>query len=159
MAFIADGQWLLAGPGTFVYGPRDVVHGFQVISEARMLIFCTPAGFERFIADLATPIDAPLTEPNMQRMMELAARHEIEIDPLDPLLGDILRRADPVFDRSRELGIKSFDRASPDVRTVRIGHRLPEKIFGPLREKVVQPDAEPVDTDRQTIDRIEHETQ
>jgi hypothetical protein len=64
-----------------VYGPRNVAHGFKVIGDrpGRMLVMCTPAGFERFIVDQATPIAEPPPPPDMERLMTLAERHGIEI--------------------------------------------------------------------------------
>jgi quercetin dioxygenase-like cupin family protein len=81
VAFVCDGEWLEAGPGDFVYGPRDIPHGFQVVgdSPARMLVMCTPAGFETFILDQATPLGVPAGPPDMGKLMELAERHGIEI--------------------------------------------------------------------------------
>src|SRR5436190_17469386 len=42
IAFVCGGQWQKAGPGTFVYGPREVPHGFKVVgpAPARMLLMC-----------------------------------------------------------------------------------------------------------------------
>ena len=53
VAFVCGGKWLKAGPGAFVYGPREIAHGFKVIgsSPARMLLMCTPGGFERFVLE------------------------------------------------------------------------------------------------------------
>jgi quercetin dioxygenase-like cupin family protein len=81
VAFVFGGEWLEAGPGAFLYGPRAIAHGFKVIGErpARMLVMCTPAGFERFILDQATPIAEPPSPPDMERLMALAERHGIEI--------------------------------------------------------------------------------
>jgi len=81
VAIVCKGEWLKAGPGVFVYGPRDIPHGFKVIGErpARMLVMCTPAGFERFVLDQSTPIAEPPSPPDMARMMMLAERHGIEI--------------------------------------------------------------------------------
>jgi quercetin dioxygenase-like cupin family protein len=81
VAFVCNGEWLKAGPGAFVYGPRELAHGYKVIGEraARMLVMCTPAGFERFVLDQATPIAEPPPEPDKGRLMVLAERHGIEI--------------------------------------------------------------------------------
>src|SRR5690242_4531832 len=51
LAVVVDGEWLTAGPGTYVYGPRNIPHGFKVVgtTPARMLLLCAPAGFERFV--------------------------------------------------------------------------------------------------------------
>ena len=81
VAIVCDGEWQKAGPGDFVYGPRSIAHGFQVVGRgpARMLVMCTPAGFEQFILDQATPIDEPPVPPDMDRLLKLADRHGIEI--------------------------------------------------------------------------------
>jgi len=81
VAFVCGGKWLKAGPGTFVYGPREVPHGFKVIghSPARMLILCTPAGFERFILEQTTPITEPPSPPDVSKLMALAAKYGIDI--------------------------------------------------------------------------------
>lgn len=81
MAFVCDGKWLKAGPGTFVYGPREIAHGFKVVgcSPARMLILCTPGGFERFVLEQKTPITEPPSPPDMGKLMMLAAKYEIDI--------------------------------------------------------------------------------
>jgi len=81
VAILCGRTWLKAGQGAFVYGPREIAHGFTVIGErpARMLVVCTPAGFEQFIVDQATPIAAPPSPPNRELMMALAERHGIEI--------------------------------------------------------------------------------
>lgn len=84
IAFVCDGKWLKAGPGTFVYGPREIPHGFKVIgAPARMLLMCTPAGFERFVLEQTTPIAEPPSPPDMARLMMLAEKYGIEI--LGPL--------------------------------------------------------------------------
>lgn len=81
VAFICDGKWLKAGPGTFVYGPREIPHGFKVIgnSLAKLLVICTPGGFERFILEQATPITEPPAPPDMAKLMMLAEKYRIDI--------------------------------------------------------------------------------
>ena len=88
VAFVLDGVWAKAGPGTCVFGPRSIAHGFQVIgsSPARMLLMTTPGRFEEFMNELAVPADAPLTPPDLGRVVEVASRYGIEIHgPLPPL--------------------------------------------------------------------------
>ena len=87
IGFLCDGKWLKAGPGTFVYGPREVPHGFKVIghSPARMLVMCTPGGFEGFVLEQTTPMTDPPSSPDMDKLMMLAAKYGIEIHgPLPP---------------------------------------------------------------------------
>lgn len=35
VAFVCGGNWLKAGSGTFVYGPREIPHGFKVVGRSR----------------------------------------------------------------------------------------------------------------------------
>jgi quercetin dioxygenase-like cupin family protein len=83
--FVCDGKWLHATAGTFVFGPRGIPHGFKIVGEspARMLLMCTPGGFEHFVLDQATDISLSAGPPDMAKLMELAARYEIDI--LGPL--------------------------------------------------------------------------
>lgn len=82
-------QRITAGPGTFVFGPRGIPHGFRNDgpTPARMLLEVTPAGFEQFAIDLATPAPdagaAPDGPPDMGKVMAAAARYNLEI--LGPL--------------------------------------------------------------------------
>jgi quercetin dioxygenase-like cupin family protein len=78
MAFVCDGTWTIAGPGTYVFGPRDIPHGFKVIGDApaRMLLLCSPGGFEQFVVDLGAKSPAP---PDMAKLMALAAEYRVDI--------------------------------------------------------------------------------
>jgi quercetin dioxygenase-like cupin family protein len=82
-------QRITARPGTLVFGPREIPHGFRVqgSSPARMLIEATPAGFEHFVLALAEPAPAsgfpPAGPPDMEKVMAAAARANLEI--LGPL--------------------------------------------------------------------------
>lgn len=78
MAFVSDGHWSVAGPGTYVFGPRNVPHGFKVLGDApaRMLLLCTPGGFEQFITELSGPVPEP---PDMAKLMALAAQYQVDI--------------------------------------------------------------------------------
>jgi steroid delta-isomerase-like uncharacterized protein len=90
IAFECGGKWVTAGAGTFVYGPREIPHGFRVIgsSPAGMLLMCTPAGFERFVLEQTTPITEPASPPDMGKLMTLAAKYGIEIHGPLPEEGD-----------------------------------------------------------------------
>jgi mannose-6-phosphate isomerase-like protein (cupin superfamily) len=86
IAVVCDGKWLHAGPGSFVFGPREIPHGFKVVGSgnARMLIMCTPAGFENFVLELAEPMsELPPPAPDMGKLMAAAAKYSIDI--LGPL--------------------------------------------------------------------------
>lgn len=84
-AIICGGKWMKAGPGTYAFGPREVPHGFKVIGSkpARLLLLCSPGGFERFVMELSDPIDAPPTPPDMTKLVQVAAKFKIDI--LGPL--------------------------------------------------------------------------
>jgi quercetin dioxygenase-like cupin family protein len=84
LAVVCDGKWIKAGPGTYVYGPREVPHGFKVVGPApvRMLLLCAPAGFEHFVLELGVPFN-DATPPDMAKLMAVAAKYKIDI--LGPL--------------------------------------------------------------------------
>ena len=101
IAFVCGGKWLTAGPGMFVYGPREIPHGFKVIghSPARMLIMCTPAGFERFVLEQTTPIAEPPASPDIGKLMMLAAKYGIDIHgPLPQEPEGLATEPDPASD-------------------------------------------------------------
>jgi ketosteroid isomerase-like protein/quercetin dioxygenase-like cupin family protein len=78
MAFVCDGNWTAAGPGTYVFGPRNIPHGFKVLGEApaRMLLLCTPGGFDQFVVEMSEPTPAP---PDMTKLMAVAAKYKVDI--------------------------------------------------------------------------------
>jgi len=53
VALAWNGEWLKAGSGAFVYGRREIAHGFKLIGEG--------------------------SPPDIERCMILAERHGIEI--------------------------------------------------------------------------------
>lgn len=85
LRFVSEGQSWVAGPGAFVFLPRDVPHGFEIVgdSPARFLLMVTPSGFENFVMDLWEPAPAP---PDMPKVMAAAAKYGLEI--LGPLPED-----------------------------------------------------------------------
>jgi hypothetical protein len=80
MAFVCDGKWMKGGPGTYVFGPREIPHGFKVVGSipARMLLLCAPAGFESFVLELSVPFN-DFTPPDMAKLMAVAAKYKIDI--------------------------------------------------------------------------------
>jgi len=88
IAFVCDGEWSTGGPGTYVFGPREIPHGFKVVGNtpARMLLLCAPGGFERFVIEMGEPASDPSlppSSPDMAKLMALAAKYQIDI--LGPL--------------------------------------------------------------------------
>jgi quercetin dioxygenase-like cupin family protein len=80
---------LTGGPGTFVFLPRNIPHGFRVVgtSPARFLVLTTPGGFEGFFMEVGRPastrtLPAP-SAPDMEKLMALQAKYRLEI--LGPL--------------------------------------------------------------------------
>jgi quercetin dioxygenase-like cupin family protein len=68
------GEDVTLAPGEFALGPRGVPHTYRVGSEpAKWLVLSVPAGFERFVAEVAAAGSDPALLP------EIAARNEIEI--------------------------------------------------------------------------------
>jgi len=85
LAILCGDTWHMAGPGSWVYGPREIPHGFRVMgtSPARMLLQCAPAGFERFVRELSLAVDAVPSPPDMALLVAAAAKYGIDI--LGPL--------------------------------------------------------------------------
>ena len=78
MAFVCDGEWTIARAGTYIFGPRTIAHGFKVLGDtpARLLLLCTPGGFEQFVLDMSDPAPAA---PDMAKLMAVAAKYQIDI--------------------------------------------------------------------------------
>lgn len=101
VAFICDGKWLKAGPGDYVFGPREIPHGFMIVGHApaRFLLLCSPAGFEHFVLEQATGISAPPAPPDMEKLMALATKYHIDIlGPLPEPPGSLTREATATAD-------------------------------------------------------------
>ena len=89
LEFISGERRSTGGPGSSVFLPRDIPHGFRVVGEspARFLVLTTPGGFEGFFMEVGRPAEAltlPVpSAPDMQKLMALAAKYRVEI--LGPL--------------------------------------------------------------------------
>ena len=118
VAFVCGGEWLVAGPGAYVFGPRGIAHGFKVLgaAPARMLLLCAPAGFERFVVDMGEPDSAAAAPPDMARLAALAAQYGIDIlgplpetdIPLDPVVNDAA-----MIDRVRAAHVAALNAGDP----------------------------------------------
>lgn len=63
----------IAGPGTLVWGPREVPHAFTVQpNSARALVIVTPGGFEQMFADGGIPADEATETPTQRYDPEAA---------------------------------------------------------------------------------------
>lgn len=75
-----------AGPGDFLWAPRDVPHAYCVESaEARFLAFSTTAGFDRFFFATGEPAGAltlpppPEGPPDIPALVAALAEHGVEM--------------------------------------------------------------------------------
>jgi mannose-6-phosphate isomerase-like protein (cupin superfamily) len=82
--FCGEQAWR-AGPGSLVYLPHGIPHGFTVCGTApgRIIVVVTPGGFDQFVAAAGEPAgDLRLPEPaapDPVRITQLAAAHGIQI--------------------------------------------------------------------------------
>ena len=89
ITFTVDGRTVIGTPGTFVQIPRETPHAFKNASSApaRMLILCTPAGFEKFMAEFATELPSPDAQPipptpaEMEKLLRIAPDYGIVMLP------------------------------------------------------------------------------
>jgi mannose-6-phosphate isomerase-like protein (cupin superfamily) len=67
-----------ATPGTVVFGPRGVAHGFRNTGgePATMLCIATPGGVERMFEGLAEILNV-VGRPDRSRIADLVAQHDI----------------------------------------------------------------------------------
>ncbi|WP_165396956.1 cupin domain-containing protein [Natrinema hispanicum] len=78
-----------ASPGETVFLPRDVPHGFRVVSDdaCRMLVQVTPAGLEELFIEVGEPAKRLETPPQAEldtaALAEAAAAYQLDI--LGPL--------------------------------------------------------------------------
>jgi len=86
LTFWVGGELTDAPAGSFVYGPRDIPHTFDVVSDqARFLLVTEPAGFEKFMRAASEPAPTltippqPTEPPDLEALTALAAEHGIEI--------------------------------------------------------------------------------
>lgn len=79
------GKSFEAGPGGFVFAPKGVEHLLRVGREqdARLLVLTCPGDFAGFVVEMGTPAPRPelppLSEPNVERLMQVASKYSIEI--------------------------------------------------------------------------------
>jgi quercetin dioxygenase-like cupin family protein len=84
--FCGEQAWR-AGPGSLVYLPHGIPHGFTVSAAGpgRIIVVVTPGGFDQFVAAAGGPArELRLPEPaapDPVRLTQLAAAHGIQILP------------------------------------------------------------------------------
>ncbi len=86
LTFYVGDETYEAGPGSFVLGPKDVPHRYDVKTPtARLLMLFSPAGFEGFIRETsepATSLQPPApgeTEIDFDKVLAAAAAYGSEV--------------------------------------------------------------------------------
>jgi hypothetical protein len=85
MTFYVGDEALEADGGSFVHAPRGIPHTFTVdVEPTRVLVFASPAGFERFAVELGQPGEgdvppAALVVPPPEVLGPVAERFGIEV--------------------------------------------------------------------------------
>jgi quercetin dioxygenase-like cupin family protein len=79
-ALLGD-EVVIGGPGDLIFKPRNQWHTFWNAGDepARLLEIISPAGFERFFAELVDL--GGVTRADPQTLGELCARYELEMNP------------------------------------------------------------------------------
>jgi len=79
-ALLGD-EVVIGGPGDLIFKPRNQWHTFWNAGDqpARLLEIISPAGFERFFAELVELGGVAQAEP--QTLADLCARYELEMNP------------------------------------------------------------------------------
>jgi mannose-6-phosphate isomerase-like protein (cupin superfamily) len=86
LEFQLGDQTVIATPGTFLYSPKGHLHSFKNITNqrAKMLVWYTPAGIEKYFAEVGVPVDAPdapsrpATPEAIERILAAAPKYGLE---------------------------------------------------------------------------------
>ena len=87
--FQLDDRTVVATAGTFLYSPKGQLHRFTntTATPAKMLIWVTPAGFEKFMAEIGKAVNdqitvgASLSPEDLDKILTTAPKYGIEIIP------------------------------------------------------------------------------
>jgi quercetin dioxygenase-like cupin family protein len=87
--FQLDDRTLVATPGMFLHSPKGQLHRFTNTTDApvKLLIWVTPAGFEKFIAEVGKAVNGQITTSpalspaDLEKILTTAPRYGIEIIP------------------------------------------------------------------------------
>ena len=87
--FQLDDRTFVATAGTFLHSPKGQLHGFTntTATPAKMLVWVTPAGFEKFMAEVGKAVNgeitlgAPLSPEDLDKILTTAPKYDIEIVP------------------------------------------------------------------------------
>jgi len=89
LEFQLDDRTLIATAGTFLYSPQGQVHRFTntTTTSAKLLVWITPAGFEKFIAEVGKTVNGQVTagvalsSEDLDKILATAPKYGIEIIP------------------------------------------------------------------------------
>lgn len=84
VTFFCGDESFSAGPGAWVFLPKDVPHTFRVGADGgRLLTFTAPADFANFVRDAGEPaprlVTPPAEPPDMEQLAKIAAKYGIEL--------------------------------------------------------------------------------
>jgi quercetin dioxygenase-like cupin family protein len=90
--FQLDDRTLVATAGTFLHSPKGQLHRFTNTTSvpAKMLVWVTPAGFEKFIAEVGKAVNgqitsaSPLSSEDLEKILTTSPKYGIEIIPPPP---------------------------------------------------------------------------
>ena len=87
MTFFSGSDKFQGEPGTTVFLPRGIPHGFRADTPGCVLILTTPAGFDSFVREVGQPATSLVIpeprQPDFQKLTAIAAKYKIDI--LGPL--------------------------------------------------------------------------
>lgn len=84
--FYVGDKAIKAKAGDFLFAPKDIPHTYTVDSEgyARVLMTCSPAGFEDMVRAMSTPATSLIPPPpetadtDFEKIIELAGKYGVE---------------------------------------------------------------------------------
>ena len=77
------------GAGSIFHIPEGVLENFEPLTQSRILVVYKPGGIEKFFEEAGDPGQAgvlpslPDGPPDIQRLVEIAAKHGMDIQPPD----------------------------------------------------------------------------
>ncbi|MGE5655878.1 MAG: cupin domain-containing protein [Actinomycetota bacterium] len=82
-------QRVMPPPGTFLHSPKGQLHRFTNVGTqpAVLLCWCTPAGLEKFFAEVGTPVTErsqtppPVSPAEIEKLLATAPKYGLEIIP------------------------------------------------------------------------------
>ncbi|HEY9613295.1 quercetin 2,3-dioxygenase [Allocoleopsis sp.] len=89
LEFQVSDRTIVATPGTFVHSPKGQLHSFKNRGSkpAKMLCWVTPAGLEKFFAEVGvlfeerSPSPPPVSPADIEKIMATAPKYGLEIIP------------------------------------------------------------------------------